>query len=106
MILQRHTKERGLHNASQFCFHVRHSMILQCRRLTDHVTLNFNMSMALVFLDIENPFDTTWHLGFLYKLSKLKCLISVIKLISSFLSQRKFKVSVESEMYMPTVIRL
>jgi hypothetical protein len=51
-------------------------------RLTDHVTLNFNnMSMAVVFLDIEKASDTTWHLGLLYKLSELKLSISLIKFI-------------------------
>jgi len=43
----------------------RHSTTLQCKRLTDHVTLNFNdsLSMAAVFLDIEKAFDTTWRPG-------------------------------------------
>jgi hypothetical protein len=72
------------------------------------VTLNFNnkMSTAPVFLDIEKGFDATWHLGLLYKLLELKCLISLIKLISSFLSQRKFRVSAEGEMSMPRDIRV
>jgi hypothetical protein len=48
--------------------------------------------------DFESAFEPTWHLGLLYKLSNLKFLISLIKLISSFLSQRKFRVSVEDEM--------
>jgi hypothetical protein len=63
------------------------------------------MSTAAVFLDIEEAFDTTWHLGLLYKLSELKVLISLIKLISSFLSQRKFRVLVESEMSTPRDIK-
>jgi hypothetical protein len=98
--VQRHIEERCLPNASQFCFRARHSMTLQCMRLTDQVTLNFNknMSTAAVFLDIEINFDITWHLGLLYKLSKLKCSISLIKLINSFLSQRTFRVSVKGEM--------
>jgi hypothetical protein len=60
-IFQKHTEERGLLNTSQFGFCARHSMTLQCRRLTDHVTLNFNnkMSTAALFLDIEKAFDTT-----------------------------------------------
>jgi hypothetical protein len=46
------------------------------------MTLTFNnMPTAVVFLDIEKAFDTTWHNGLLYKLSA-----SLIKLISSFLS--------------------
>jgi hypothetical protein len=40
-------------------------MTLQCMRLVDHVTLNFNnMSTAGVFLDIEKAFDTTWNLAY------------------------------------------
>jgi hypothetical protein len=75
-------------------------------RLTDHVTLNFNnnMSTAAVFLDIEKAFDTTWHPGLLYKLSKLEFSARIIKLISSFLSNRKFRVSVEGKMYTPREI--
>jgi hypothetical protein len=54
--LQKHIDERGLLNASQFGFRARHSTTLQCMRLADHITLNFNnkMSTAAVFLDIEN----------------------------------------------------
>jgi hypothetical protein len=72
--LQKHIDERGLHNASQFRFRARHSTTLQCMRLTDHVTLNFNnkMSTAVVFWEIEEAFDTTWHSGLLYNLSKLE----------------------------------
>jgi hypothetical protein len=72
-------------------------------RLADQVTLNFNnnMSTAAVFFDIEKAFDTTWHPGLPYKLSKLQFLNRLIKLISSFLSQRKFRVSVEGEISRP-----
>jgi hypothetical protein len=71
--------------------------------LTDHVTLNFNnnMSTAAVFLDIEKAFDTTRHTGLLYKLSKLEFSSSLMKLVISFLSQRKFSVSEEGEMSTP-----
>jgi hypothetical protein len=107
-IVQRHIQEGGLLNTSQFCFSVRHSMTLQYMRLTDHVTLYFNnnMSMAAVFLNIGKPFDTIWHLGLLYKLSELTFSISLIKLISSFLSQRKFRVSVGGEISTPRDIEL
>jgi hypothetical protein len=66
-ILQKQINERDLLNASQFGFRARHSTTLQCMKLTDHVTLNFNnkMSTAAVFLDIEKAFDTTWHSGLL-----------------------------------------
>jgi hypothetical protein len=102
-VVQRHIEERGLLNASQFGFHAHHSTTLQCIRLIEHVILNFNNNiyMAAVFLNIEKALDTTWHLGLLYKLSELKFLISLIKLISSFLYQRKLRVFVEGEMSEP-----
>jgi hypothetical protein len=59
------------------------------------------MSTAAVFLDVEIAFDTTWHTGLLYKLSKLEFSTSLIKVISSFLMERKFRVSVEGELSMP-----
>jgi hypothetical protein len=64
-IVKRHIGENNLLNASQFGFRAHRSTTLQCMRLADHVTLNFNsnMSTAAVFLDIEKAFDTTWHPG-------------------------------------------
>jgi hypothetical protein len=73
------------------------------------MTLNFisDMSAAVIFLDTENAFGTTWHFGLLYtcKLSELKFLISLIKLVSSFLFHRKFRVSVVGEMSAPRYIQ-
>jgi hypothetical protein len=105
--LQKHIDERCMLNASQFGFRARHSMTLQCMRLTDHVTLSFNnkMSTAEVFLDIEKAFHTTWHTGLLHKLSKLEFSINLIKLVGSFLPRRKFRVSVEGEMSTPRVMQ-
>jgi hypothetical protein len=102
-LLQKHIEEKCLFNASQFGSRARHSTTLQCMRLTDHVTLNFNnkMSTTAVFLDIEKAFDTTWHSGLLYKLSILEFSTSLIKLLGSFLSKRKFRVSAEGEMSTP-----
>jgi hypothetical protein len=62
-IFQKLIDERCLLNASQFGFHACHSTTLQCMRLTDHMTLNFNnkVSTAVVFLDIEKACDITWY---------------------------------------------
>jgi hypothetical protein len=69
-IFQRHTGGKNLLNASQFGFRTNHSTTLQCMRLTDNITPNFNnkMSIAAVCLDIEKAFDTLWHPGLLKKL--------------------------------------
>jgi hypothetical protein len=37
------------------------------------------LSTAAVLLDIEKAFDTTWHLGLLYKLSDLKFSVNLTK---------------------------
>jgi hypothetical protein len=99
-LLQKHIEEKGLLNVSKFVFRAHHSTTLEYMRLTHHVTINFNniMSTVAVFLDIEKAFDTTWHSGLLYKLSKLEFSTRLIKLISSFLSQRKFRFLVAGEM--------
>jgi hypothetical protein len=102
-IIQRHFEGNNMLNPCQFGFRARHSTTLQCMRLADHVTLNFSddMSTAAVFLDIEKAFDTTWHHGLLYKLSDLHFSPSLIKLINSFLSYRKFRVKAEGELSTP-----
>jgi hypothetical protein len=105
--VQRHLDTNNLLNASQFGFRARHSTTLHCMRLTDHVTLHFknNMSTAAVFLDIEKAFHTMWHPGLLYKLSKLQIPTNLIKLINSYLINRKFRVSVEGELSTPKEIQ-
>jgi hypothetical protein len=98
-VLKRHIEERSLLNQSRFGFRARHITTLQCMRLTDHVTLNFNNNRArvAVFFNTEKAFDTTWHPGLLYKLSTLEFSTILIKLISCFLSHTTFRVSVEGE---------
>jgi hypothetical protein len=76
-------------------------------RPTDHVTLNLNnnISTSAVFFDIEKAFDATWHPGLLYRLSKLHFSANLIKLIGSFLTNRKFRVTVEGESSTPREIQ-
>jgi hypothetical protein len=70
--IQKYTEERSSQNAYQSGFRENHSTILQCMRLADHVTLNFNdISTAVVFLGSEKAFDTTHHSVLLHKLSEL-----------------------------------
>jgi hypothetical protein len=63
------------------------------------------MSTTTIFLDIEKAFDKTWHFGLLYILSELEFSTSLIKLINAFLSQSKFRVSVEGELFTPRDIQ-
>jgi len=70
---------------------------LKCISLMDYATLNFNNSFctATVFMDIEKSFDTTWVPRFVIKGLQLSA--SKIRLISSFLSDKKLRDSVEGE---------
>jgi len=86
----------NLLHASQFSFRTRHSTIIPCTRLTDHVIL-YTMSNAVVFLDIEKAFHTIWHSGLFHKLCNLQFSTIIINVICSSLSFIKFKVSVEGE---------
>jgi hypothetical protein len=101
--IQKHSEGRDLLSASQCGFRADHSTTLQCMKLADHITLKSNnkMSTAAVFLDIEKAFDKTWHCGLLYKLSELEFSTSLIKLIASLLTNRKFKFLVEGEFPTP-----
>jgi hypothetical protein len=71
--------------------------------LADHATLIFNNKMctAAVFLDIEKAFDTTWHTGLLYMFAKIEFSVNLIGWISSFLTHRKFRVSIEGDLSAP-----
>jgi hypothetical protein len=51
--------------------------------------------------EMLSSIEQSRHTGLLHKLSKLQFSTSLIKLISSFLSERKFRDSVEGEMSTP-----
>lgn len=78
----------------QFGFMPQLSCNHQVNRLINHVKNNRNIlnSTGLVALDIEKAFDSVWHEGLLIKLLKFKFPPHVIKMISSFLKERKFQV--------------
>jgi hypothetical protein len=63
LLVYKHARLLNQHTA-------RHSITLQCMRLPDQVTLNFNKktSTAAGFLHIEKAFNTTWQSGMIYKI--------------------------------------
>lgn len=75
----------------QFGFRSSHSTIHQVIRLTEKISINFNKnrSSGMVLLDIEKAFDSVWHDGLLHKLLSLKFPIWLVKIIQSYLSDRK-----------------
>lgn len=93
-----HWKRDTLNEKFAFCAH--HSMTLQSMRLINHIASNLNKSMLEEFLDIKKA----WHSCQVTKLSESQFLTSKVKLVSLWLSKRKFKVS-EGEIHVPRKIQ-
>lgn len=84
-------KEKNIIKNHQFGFRAQHSTTQQLVRLSKFISLGFNhnQSTGVISLDIEKAFDTTWHDGLVHKLMKMDFPIFLIKIISSYLKDRK-----------------
>lgn len=82
----------------QFGFRSSHSTVQQLARVSEHISyyLNHKQSTGMFLLDIEKAFDTVWHDGLLYKLISFGIPLNLVKLIQSYLSDRKFVVHIGS----------
>lgn len=88
--------EKSIIKDEQFGFREEHSTVHQIRRIVNIITDNkkHRKSTGMFLIDMEKAFDTVWHNGLLYKLSKFGAPIYLIKLIASFLRDRNFVVDV------------
>lgn len=80
----------------QFGFRKNHSTGHALLRLVEEVTHGFNHNRVTVaaFLDVEKAFDRVWHVGLVYKLTKMKIPDCYVRLISNYLSGRVFRVAI------------
>jgi hypothetical protein len=83
----------------QFGFREKHSKSHQLFRVTKHIAsgLAAKLLTGMLLLDVEKAFDCVWHDALFHKL--LECFFPMvyIKLIWSFLTDRKFNVAVARE---------
>lgn len=78
----------------QYGFWSEHSTTLQLSRVLHHLTVTHNRKehVVAVFLDMEEAFD--WA-GLIHKLTTSQTPRRLIKVLASFLQDRRFRVSVE-----------
>jgi hypothetical protein len=81
----------------QFGFRTEYSTTLQLMRFVSDISDAKNSSKALsaVLIDFQAAFDTVWHTGLLYKLSRI-FQPSMLRLLKSYLLGRRFRVASRS----------
>ncbi|XP_061725406.1 uncharacterized protein LOC133531290 [Cydia pomonella] len=97
-MLLRHLSPHITPRPEQFGFRSQHSTTLQLTRVLHHMgaALNKKEFTVAVLLDMEKAFDRVWHDGLIYKLSLSTAPRRIVRVIASFLTDRRFHVQVES----------
>lgn len=82
----------------QFGFRPQLSTTHQLARVTHEIknALDLKQSTGVILFDGEKAFDTVWHEGLLHKLFSLNFPVYIVKIIQSFLCNRKFSVSIKN----------
>ena len=84
----------------QYGFRAAHSTTHQLLRVVEHIVNGFNNKKftALLSLDVSKAFDRVWHDGLLYKMISLDFPKPLVKLLSSYLSDRSFRVKLNGHL--------
>ncbi|GBM13938.1 putative RNA-directed DNA polymerase from transposon BS [Araneus ventricosus] len=92
--LNNYLKENNVLCPEQFGFREKLSTSHQLIRVVEYVTEGFanKQKTGAVFLDIQKAFDRVWQDGLIHKLIHYKTPSYLIKLIDSYLLERKFAV--------------
>ncbi|RZB40747.1 RVT 1 domain containing protein [Asbolus verrucosus] len=92
-------KQLKINSEIQFGFKRKHNTTQQLARIVNDIIINFNKDKVttLTSLDLEKAFDKVWIDGLIYKMMNFKFNKYLIKLIYSYLTNRKFKVAVNNE---------
>ena len=89
--LIKHEDDHKIIIPQQFGFRNGHPTVQQILRITEHASKNFNInrSTGLVLLDIEKAYDSVWHDALIHKLYALKFPVYLVKVVQSYLRDRK-----------------
>lgn len=82
----------------QYGFRKGRSTLQQAARVVHKAKINFNkkLTTSVLFLDLEKAFDTVWHDGMIHKLHDYAFPPYLIKLIKSYLKNRRIQVAINN----------
>ena len=94
-----HLEKCGLFSDFQYGFRSSQSTVELLTVVSDRIARAFNRSGATraVALDISKAFDKVWHAGLLHKVKSYGISGQIFGLISSFLSNRQFRVVLDGK---------
>ena len=97
-IVMEHCESHNIFGETQSAYRKHRCTTDNLIKLTQHVSEAFQWSemVGSVCLDVKKAFDAVWRLGLLHKLNSIGLKNSVIRWISSFLSQKNVFVKINS----------
>jgi exonuclease III len=98
--LQLHLENTGFFNQWQRAYRRKKEAWEHVYRLGEEIRLakGKKWTTTAVSLDVEKAFDSVWHDGIRYKLSALHLPVKLVRMLSSFLTDRTIRVRVEDEL--------
>lgn len=105
--IQAFLTEREIIPNHQFGFRHGRSTVHQLARVSGKIKecLTQKKSAGMLSVDLQAAFDTIWHAGLMHKLMDLDLPLYLVKLIHSFLQDRKFQVKVGGSTSTPRSIQ-
>ena len=105
--LEDQCEELNLIPQEQFGFRRSLGTDLQLLRLTEiiHDAIDSRKVAIGAFLDIKRAFDTVWHQGLIAKLFSFNINPNLVRIVSSYLSNRSFVISIGQELSAPRALR-
>ncbi|GBO38131.1 RNA-directed DNA polymerase from mobile element jockey [Araneus ventricosus] len=96
--LNKHLNDYNILCSEQFGFREKLSTTHQLLRVVEYITEGFSnkQKTGAVFLDIQKAFDRVWQDGLIYKLINYNTPKYLVKIIDSYLNDRKFAVRVNN----------
>jgi methyl coenzyme M reductase subunit D len=97
--IMKHVDSNKILPSSQYGFVSKKSTTHQLFRIVEFIKNQFKLqkSTGMVLIDVEKAFDRVWHQGLIFKLIKFKFPRNYVKIVSAFLKNRSFQVTVNNK---------